>query len=156
MAQGQLFYLMGASGVGKDSLLDYLRMHLPPKAPVLLARRHITRPVGAGGEEHIAITPEAFRERLLVGDFAMHWRSHGNDYGIDREIDTYLANGWQVVVNGPRHYLESARRHYPTNLCPVLVTVSHDQLFERLIRHRVLQSVAKKTLTTTISQRVIG
>jgi ribose 1,5-bisphosphokinase len=100
----------------------------------LLARRHITRPAGAGGEEHFAITPEAFRDRLLGGGFAMHWRSHGYDYGIDSDIDTHLTKGWQVVVNGSRHYLESARNRYPTNLRPLLVTVSHNQLFERLVR----------------------
>ncbi|MEJ2455981.1 MAG: phosphonate metabolism protein/1,5-bisphosphokinase (PRPP-forming) PhnN [Candidatus Thiodiazotropha sp.] len=133
MQPGQLFYLMGASGVGKDSLLDYLRAHLPVDARVLLARRYITRPAGVDGENHIAITPEAFRERQARGAFAMHWRSHGFEYGIDRRIDDDLSAGWQVVVNGSRHYLESARRRYPT-LQPILVSVSHDQLFERLVK----------------------
>ncbi len=133
MQQGHLFYLMGASGVGKDSLLDYLRAHLPADARVLVATRHITRPACVGGENHIAITPEAFRDRLAQGAFALHWRSHGFEYGIDRQIDDYLARGWQVVVNGSRHYLETARRCYPT-LQPILVTVSHDQLFERLVK----------------------
>ena len=133
MPQGQLFYLMGASGVGKDSLLDYLRSHLPPGAPVHLARRFITRPLHAGGEAHIALSPESFRERLEQGTFSLYWHSHGNDYGIDREIDDYLARGWQVIINGSRHYLESARGRYPS-LRPILVTVSHDRLFERLVR----------------------
>ncbi len=133
MPQGQLFYLMGASGVGKDSLIDYQRRHLPADAPVRLVRRHITRPAGAGGENHIAMTPGAFQERLDAGGFAMHWRSHGYAYGIDRDIDDELAKGWQMVVNGSRHYLEAATRRYP-NLFPILVSVSHDYLLERLQR----------------------
>ena len=123
---------MGASGVGKDSLLDYLRSHLPPGARVHLAQRFITRPLHEGGEVHIPLTPESFRERLDRGAFALNWRSHGYDYGIDSNIDDYLAKGWRVIVNGSRHYLEVARRRYPS-LLPVLVTVSHDRLLERLV-----------------------
>ncbi len=123
---------MGASGVGKDSLLDYLRRRLAGEARVLLARRFITRPAGAGGEAHIAITPQAFRERMKAGGFAMHWRSHGFEYGIDSGIDTHLAEGWQVVVNGSRHYLETAHKRYP-GLRPVLITVSQNQLLARLL-----------------------
>ncbi len=133
MQPGQLFYLMGASGVGKDSLLDYLRAHLPADARVLLATRHITRPACVGGEDHIAITPEAFSDRLARGAFALHWRSHGFEYGIDRQIDDYLSRGWQVVVNGSRHYLNTARQRYP-DLFPILISVSHDCLLERLQR----------------------
>lgn len=130
---GRIFYLMGASGVGKDSLLHYLQSHLPPSAPVKLPRRYITRPEDAGGEEHIEISRESFRWQAAQGNFAMHWESHGFCYGISREIDKWLAEGFHVVLNGSRHYLESALAHYPT-LLPVLVSVSHDALVARLTR----------------------
>lgn len=129
---GRLFYLMGASGTGKDSLLNYLREHLPPHARVELPRRYITRPANSGGEEHCEITPRQFQRRQTAGDFAMHWRSHGLHYGIDREIDDWLAGGAQVVLNGSRHYLETARQRYPS-LQPVLLRVSHPILLQRLI-----------------------
>jgi ribose 1,5-bisphosphokinase len=124
---------MGAFGVGKDSLLQFLREHLPADAPVRLPHRYITRPMNAGGEAHIEIGHEIFRWQLAVDGFAMHWESHGFCYGIGREIDTWLAQGLQVVLNGSRHYLEAARSRYP-NLQPILVSVSHDALFERLTR----------------------
>jgi len=123
---------MGASGVGKDSLIDYLRRQLPAEAQVLLARRFITRPADAGGEAHIALSPQAFQQRMTSGGFAMHWRSHGFDYGIDSAIEHYLANGWQVVVNGSRRYLETALERYPS-LRAVLITVSHERLLGRLL-----------------------
>ena len=132
MQHGHLFYLMGASGVGKDSLLDYLRAHLPQPSPVLIPRRFITRPALAGGEPHLALSHEKFQERLAAGGFAMHWQSHGHRYGIGSDILPLLAQGYQVVVNGSRHYLQTARAIYPS-LCPVLVTVSHDQLLQRLV-----------------------
>ena len=44
MRQGQLVYVMGASGSGKDSLLQALRPRLRG-VPVAFARRYITRPL---------------------------------------------------------------------------------------------------------------
>jgi ribose 1,5-bisphosphokinase len=132
MQQGRLFYLMGASGVGKDSLLGYLRTHLSQDSPVLIPQRYITRPTTAGGEEHIELSRHEFHTRMREDGFAMHWQSHGYLYGIDAGIDRSLARGYQVVINGSRHYLETARSRY-TNLFPVLITVSHDQLLERLL-----------------------
>jgi ribose 1,5-bisphosphokinase len=132
MHTGQLFYLMGASGTGKDSLLNYLRSHLPTTARVMLPQRYITRPSKPGGEEHIEITPKQFLRRQSRGDFALYWQSHGFRYGIGREIDGWLAEGYQVVINGSRHYLAGAREHYPS-LWPVLIRVSHDILVQRLI-----------------------
>jgi ribose 1,5-bisphosphokinase len=130
-ASGRLFYLMGASGVGKDSLLQFLQAHLPADAPVRLPHRYITRPMDAGGEAHIEIGEEIFHWQAVLGGFAMHWDSHGFHYGIGRDIDAWLAQGLQVVLNGSRHYLETAHSRYP-NLQPILVSVSHDALFERL------------------------
>ena len=46
MRQGQLVYVMGASGSGKDSLLQALRPRLRG-VPVAFARRYITRPLSA-------------------------------------------------------------------------------------------------------------
>ncbi len=54
----RLLYLMGASGSGKDSLLDALRQHLP--TDVAVAHRYITRPADAGAENHIALSETEF------------------------------------------------------------------------------------------------
>lgn len=132
MRMGTLFYLMGASGVGKDSLLHYLRSRLPASAPVRLPQRYITRPADSGGEVHIEISPEAFRLKLERDEFALHWQSHGFHYGIDREIDRWLAQGLQVVINGSRHHLQAARQAYPT-LQPILISVSRETLRRRLL-----------------------
>ena len=65
MRQGQLVYVMGASGSGKDSLLQALRPRLRG-VPVAFARRYITRPLSAKGERHIAVSPERFIPRCLA------------------------------------------------------------------------------------------
>lgn len=127
---GTLFYIIGASGAGKDSLMRYARTRLAGK-PVAFAHRYITRPVELEGENHIALHPVEFARRLQHGCFAMHWHSHGLDYGIGQEIRQWLGGGLNVVVNGSRAYLPQAQHLFPL-LTPVLVRTAPDKLAERL------------------------
>lgn len=128
---GQLFYLIGPSGAGKDSLIRYARGRIAD-ASVLFAHRYITRPADAGGENHVAVTPEEFARLRSAGAFALDWCGNGLAYGIGIEIGTWLTAGMNVVVNGSRAYLGEAIRRYPT-LCPVLIEVSDQVLAERLL-----------------------
>lgn len=127
-----LFYLVGASGAGKDSLLAAVRQRLPVDAALTFAHRYITRPAEAGGENHVALGHAEFRRRLASGCFAMYWHSHGLDYGIGREIDLWLDAGLAVVLNGSRGYLAEARARYP-QLHPIHLRVSPWQLRRRLV-----------------------
>lgn len=128
----ELFYVIGASGVGKDSLLGYVRRHLDADLPVAFAHRYITRPADAGAENHVALSEREFSCRLRHGCFAMHWSSHANRYAIGIEIDQWLANGVSVVVNGSRAYFEQATARYP-QLLPVLITAETACLRQRLV-----------------------
>jgi phosphonate metabolism protein PhnN/1,5-bisphosphokinase (PRPP-forming) len=131
--RGRLIYVVGPSGAGKDSLLDWMRQRLPAGSSVRLARRTITRPATAGGEDHRAATNEQFHEALARGEFAMHWRANGLRYGVGREIELWLAAGETVVVNGSREYLPVAHARFP-QLEAVHVVASADALKSRLIR----------------------
>jgi len=126
---GRLFYLMGASGVGKDSLMHYARQRL--EGEVHFAHRYITRPPEAGGENHVWLSEREFERREEAGFFALSWRSHGWRYGVGSEIDAWLAGGFGVVVNGSRAYLPEAQRRYPA-LVPVLVDAAPEALAARL------------------------
>lgn len=131
---GRLVYVVGPSGAGKDSLLEWVRVRLPADSSVRLARRTITRPAAAGGgEDHIAATDAQFDEALARGEFALHWRANGHRYGVGREIEQWLAAGQTVVVNGSREYLGVARANFP-QLEAVHVAASMDVLRARLVR----------------------
>ena len=108
-----LFYVVGASGVGKDSLIQYARDAVGEAQRVVFAHRYITRPVDAGGENHIALTVSEFLLRKRQGLFAMDWESHGYRYGVGVEVDAWLARGLTVVVNGSRRYIPIAATRYP-------------------------------------------
>ena len=128
---GKLLYLVGASGSGKDSLLEGCRQRLKPEHGCFVAHRYITRAANIGGENHIHLSPEEFDMRANMGMFAMQWYSHSYSYGIGSEIDSWLAKGVNVVINGSREYLQIAMASYP-NLIPVLVEVDEDSLHRRL------------------------
>jgi len=131
--EGRLVYVVGASGVGKDSLLNYARGHLPPDAGVRFAQRWITRPANAGGEAHRPLSAEEFARMQAAGRFAMAWRANGNAYGIDSEIRTWLGEGQTVVVSGSREYLPRALQDFP-QLVVVNITADPALLPGRLER----------------------
>jgi ribose 1,5-bisphosphokinase len=134
-----LFYVMGPSGSGKDSLLRALRERLKPADPVIIAHRYITRAADAN-EASVALTADEFTRRADLGCLAMHWQSHGLHYGIGVEIEQWLAQGLKVIVNGSREYLSDAATRYP-KLCAVHVRVKPEVLAARL-RNRGRESEA--------------
>jgi len=131
MRQGRLIYLMGASGAGKDSLIDAARFQLAALG-IDVVRRVITRSAEASGEQALGVTREAFAHMACQGRFALDWEANGLRYGIPVEIDQALAKGRWVLMNGSRGHLQSALGRYPT-LFPVLVTVSGSVLRQRLV-----------------------
>src|SRR4051812_5599943 len=112
-ASDRLFYVVGASGVGKDSLIAYARRRLAHCERIVFAHRYITRPAESGGENHIELDTAEFAQRERLGLFALTWDSHGYRYGIGIEIDDWLAQGLTVVVNGSRDCAAAARARYP-------------------------------------------
>lgn len=132
MRSGRLVYVIGPSGSGKDSIMNYARERLSgdPGAPVFV-RRHITRPAESGGEDHIPITPVDFEQGCDAGRFALAWRANGHGYGIPAEIDVALAAGRHVVLNGSRAYLQEAAARYAA-LKPVLIRIDPGVLRQRL------------------------
>ncbi|MDO8298768.1 phosphonate metabolism protein/1,5-bisphosphokinase (PRPP-forming) PhnN [Lacisediminimonas sp.] len=130
-SSARLIYVIGPSGAGKDSLINYCRHRLAGHSTVLFAHRYITRDAHAGSENHIAVSSEEFAAREAASLFALCWQSHGLHYGIGMEIEQWMAKGITVVVNGSRQYLDEARRRYP-DLVPVWIAVSPEVLRERL------------------------
>lgn len=129
--QGRLIYLMGPSGSGKDSLLQAARAPLEAHG-CRFARRVITRSAESVGEDALGVTPAEFERLEGDGGFALSWRANGLAYGIPREIDDWLANGQDVLINGSRGHLETARQRYP-DLLAILLQVDEAVLRQRLL-----------------------
>ena len=115
MARGTLFLVVGPSGAGKDTLIAGARAALEPGGAHVFPRRAITRPEKSGGEDHEAISPEAFAAREAGGGFFATWSAHGLAYGLPACISAALEAGSHVVVNVSRSILaEVVERVSPT------------------------------------------
>ena len=101
----RLFYVIGASGAGKDTLINYARTKINGLQPVIFAHRYITRPPFTGNENHISLSSEEFQSRIKANLFALYWESHGNFYGIGHEgalPRSLQIRGGDVVANDTR------------------------------------------------------
>ncbi len=131
-----LYYIIGASGVGKDTLLSTLQSTLNEKKYVFM-KRYITRDpskISQKGvnEDYHYISNEEFLQKKKNGFFAFSWHSHNNYYGISKKIEDELKAGKTIFVNGSREYLPLAKQLYP-NLTPVLIEVKPEILKKRLL-----------------------
>lgn len=134
---GRLIYLVGPSGVGKDSLIEAAAPWLAQRG-IQRVRRVITRSAESKGEQAIGVTLEAFEQMVRQGTFAMHWRANGLGYGIAKEVDDWLASGSSVLVNGSREYQAQALRRYPDMLLVWLYV--QPQVLRQRLRERGRES----------------
>ncbi|WP_341675706.1 phosphonate metabolism protein/1,5-bisphosphokinase (PRPP-forming) PhnN [Niveibacterium sp. SC-1] len=148
----RLVYVVGASGVGKDSVLAALRASLQAGERIAVAHRYITRPVAAEGENHVALSEAEFHLRREAGCFALCWESHGLHYGVGREIEHWLAQDLTVLVNGSRAYWPEARRRFGAARL-VEITASAETLRARLAR-RGRESAPEQALRLARTQQL--
>ena len=128
----RLIYVMGPSGAGKDSLLDWLKNKLPPPLPIHFAKRTIDRPVQAQGEQHESVDASTFQRLQKDQSFAMHWPANGRQYGIRHgELRPLQAQQW-LLVNGSRAYLAEALRQFE-GMTVVQISASAEVLRARLL-----------------------
>ncbi|MGC4409008.1 phosphonate metabolism protein/1,5-bisphosphokinase (PRPP-forming) PhnN [Allorhizobium sp. NPDC080224] len=130
-SRGTVIAVVGPSGVGKDSLMDFARRHFSGTEDILFVRRMITRPKDSIGEDHEPVTAETFEALVRSRAFAVYWKAHGLGYGIPADVHDDLAAGRVVIVNGSRSALEGFRAAFP-QLLVVNVTARPDVLAKRL------------------------
>ena len=110
---GVLFFVVGPSGAGKDSLIDGARAILPADKFVF-ARRVITRPQGSPGEDHEACTEAEFQSRASQGGFVMTWQAHGLNYGLPTSLLDAMREGQHIIANGSRAMVATLREKIPS------------------------------------------
>lgn len=124
----RLVYLIGASGAGKDTVLDAVR---EARSDWLVAHRYITRPSGRG-ENSVALCEPEFAARRELGLFCLDWRAHGLCYGVGTEVEEWCRRGATVLLNGSRRALSQAHERFGPALLPVVITAPSEVLRQRL------------------------
>ncbi|RQT14957.1 phosphonate metabolism protein/1,5-bisphosphokinase (PRPP-forming) PhnN [Burkholderia contaminans] len=127
---GRLVVVVGPSGAGKDTLLDYARARLMGTPTVRFVRRVITRPLSIG-EVHEAVGADEFVRRVNEGAFSLWWHAHGLSYGLPSSIEEWIAAGDVVVANVSRAIVPTARERFP-DVSVISVGATYEVLAARL------------------------
>lgn len=126
---GILVAVVGASGAGKDSLINFARDRLTDG--VVVVRRVVTRAADGRTEDHDSLTEEAFVAADRAGEFALSWEAHGLCYGLPIALEDDLGAGRVVIANLSRAALPRLMTRYP-NALVVEVTAEPDVIAQRL------------------------
>jgi ribose 1,5-bisphosphokinase len=129
--RGTLALVVGPSGVGKDSIIAGAAEHFRDDPRVVFARRLITRPAEAGGEDHTALSATEFAEWRGSGRVMLHWHAHGLDYGLPQALAAELEAGRCVVANVSRTVMAKARDRFAP-VAVIAITASPETLAARL------------------------
>ena len=144
---GNLFVIVGASGVGKDTLLNEIKRKL---IHFHFVRRYITRNLDETNEDHIPISSSDFQKKAKDGFFAITWEAHCLSYGIPKYIEDELKKGVNVIFNGSRLALGQIKENYPDAKI-ICITASKKTIESRLIlRNRENKADIKKRLNREV------
>jgi phosphonate metabolism protein PhnN/1,5-bisphosphokinase (PRPP-forming) len=110
---GTLVLVVGASGVGKDTLMTAAKAALASDPRFVFPRRVVTRAADATLEDHKSIGPAEFAAARAAGAYALSWDAHGLSYGLPVGLEAELAAGRVAVFNASRGVVTAAAAKYP-------------------------------------------
>ena len=110
---GHLVFVVGPSGVGKDSLISAAMRHFTGDTGLFFPRRIITRVALALAEDHDTLSKEQFEMAETSGAFFLRWHAHGLSYGLPMSVKAELEKGHVVVANVSRSILGRAAEIWP-------------------------------------------
>lgn len=128
--KGHLVYLVGPSGSGKDSILHQIAKKLPENCHIM--QRVITREAGCDIERAEFLSLTDFEQLESQGGLALSWRANGLAYGVRSDLNSHLADGKTVIVNGSREHWSHVLSAYPQAIL-ALVYVDPTLLRQRLV-----------------------
>ena len=128
---GVFFAVVGASGVGKDTVLTGTQKSLSGNTAFRFPQRYITRPRDAGGEDHIAVSEPDFRHMQASNGFCLSWSAHQLHYGLSRNLIADLRYGTHLVCNVSRTSLSEAKSVFE-RLQIIEITADPDTIAARL------------------------
>jgi ribose 1,5-bisphosphokinase len=141
-SNGIFIAVVGPSGAGKDSLINWARAALAHDNTFSFPTRVITRPADAT-ENCLSVTVDAFQSALNKGDFALHWQAHGLHYGIPATIKMQLAAEQHVVANISRGTIAAARRAFSRTA--IVLISAHAEILQARLQARGRESSADQS-----------
>jgi guanylate kinase len=98
-SRARVFIISGPSGVGKDAVLDQLKIHHPEWKYVVTCTTRPMRPGEIDGVHYTFLSAEAFLDGIERNEFLEHALVYDNHYGVPRTpVVEGLAENRDVVI----------------------------------------------------------
>lgn len=136
-----LMVISGPSGVGKDSVIAYMRRLDHPWYFVVTATTRLRRSGEQDGVDYIFTTPDCFEQMVINEEFLEYAEVYGHRYGVPyRQVKEALERGLDVVVKTDVQGAAAIRQKIPQSVLVFLAPPSVEELELRL-RQRKTESV---------------
>lgn len=146
---GTFVAVVGRSGAGKDSLIDFARERLSAEEASFV-RRVVTRDADRQSEDHDTLDREAFDTAAQNGEFALNWEAHGLCYGLPQTLDGDLGAGRVVVANLSRAVIPLLMQRYPNSV--VVEVVAEPEIIAQRLAGRGRETA--ETIDARMSRNV--
>lgn len=127
---GFFIAIVGASGVGKDSLIRAIQKKLP-EGDFYFPQRIVTRPPDQN-EANLFLEADAFEKSAATGKFVLAWSANGHSYALPASVGAAIQAGRHVVANLSRKVLPLLRGTF-SRVLVVHVTADHSIVEARLV-----------------------
>lgn len=132
IGKGVFVAVVGPSGAGKDTIIDYARARLSESGNYHFVRRVVTRDADGNAEDHDTMSEPQFLQAIENGAFSLHWQAHGLYYGLPRAVDDVLDSGGIIIANLSRRVLPQLAKRF-SRIVIVHITAQADVLAQRLV-----------------------
>lgn len=129
----RIFIISGPSGVGKDSVLDRLRVVYPDAQYVVTATSRPKRDGEIDGVHYLFLERSDFEQQIADGDFIEHALVYDNLYGVPRRpIVEGLAENRHVIIKVDVEGAATLRKLISNTVSIFLLPESMEALKQRL------------------------
>jgi ribose 1,5-bisphosphokinase len=104
MKLGKIYYMIGASGSGKGTLMRYAQEKLKGRYPIIFPSRYVTKPTHQA-EGDISLTYDEMKKRIEDEEFLIACGYNGNFYALGSVFEEAIKYGVSVVTDGSRELL---------------------------------------------------
>lgn len=129
-----LFFFVGNSGSGKDSLMKATAQILEKMGKrVFIVKRYITRSCHSS-ENFYSISKEDFLKMKKNDQFALNWSIYDLHYGCPITFEEKINSGKIVFINVSRNILGECKEKYPNSniiYIKVPIEIAKERLLQR-------------------------
>lgn len=152
----RVFIISGPSGVGKDAVIEQLRLRFPDAFFAVTATTRNRRPGEIDGVHYFFLDEADFQQRLGEGEFLESATVYGNHYGVLRgPVRAALARGQDVFAKVDVQGAAEIERLMPAAVSIFLAPESAATLLQRL-KHRKTDDPAELMARFTTATRELA